>query len=436
MRPQKYSIWTISLFFIAWSFSVTVSLLVGCRLINPPLRPNKIQAERTLDLRLIDEVWTTIQKVYVDRAAVKPQPLTYAASSGMVDALGDTGHSRFLTPEMVKQEHNARKGELEGIGAEVRMKNNQVVIVAPLDHSPAQKAGLKPGDVILKVNQQEMSGLPLDQVVERILGPPNTLVQLTILRPETGQLINFSIVRARITIRNVTWDRLPGTSVAHLRVVTFNRGSSDDFRKALRDIQQIGLDQLILDLRNNPGGLLDQAVSAASEFLDSGNVLLERNASGRMTPIPVRSGGVALHLPMVVLINGGTASAAEIVAGALQDAHRATLLGENTFGTGTVLQEFPLMDGSALLLATGEWLTPAGRVIWHVGIIPGVMVSLPSDVVPLFPEEKGMTAAKLQTSGDAQLLRALDLLTHSTRGEQHPSKNPMTLNDRIDLKDP
>jgi carboxyl-terminal processing protease len=182
----------------------------------------------------------------------------------------------------------------------------------------------------------------------------------------------------------------------------------------LADIQQQGLTGLILDLRNDPGGLLEEAVGTASQFLKGGNVLLEKDAQGQTTPVAVQSGGVAPDIPMVVLVNSGTASAAEIVAGALQDAHRVTLVGETTFGTGTVLGEFRLSDGSALLLATEEWLTPSGRVIWHQGISPDVMVPLPLDVAPLHPRvERDMTPAQLQSSGDVQLLRALDLLTGS-----------------------
>ena len=209
----------------------------------------------------------------------------------------------------------------------------------------------------------------------------------------------------------MTWHRFPGPPVAHLRVASFSKGVAGDLRKALIGIKQSGASRLILDLRNNPGGLFDEAVSTASQFLTGGNVVLERNATGKIAPVPVESGGLALALPLVVLINGGTASGAEIVAGALQDAHRADLLGEKTFGTGTVLQAFPLSDGSALMLAIEEWLTPDGHVIWHQGIIPNMVVSLPPDVTPLIPErEKGMTVAELRASGDGQLLRALDFL--------------------------
>lgn len=380
-------------------------------------RPSEsIPADAMPDFRLMAEAWNTIERVYVDRASVKPKQMVYGAISGMVDSLGDTGHSRFLTPEMVKQEQNMVKGKLEGIGAELEVKNNQIVIVAPIDDSPAEKAGLKPGDIILKVNGEDVGGLLLEQVVPRILGPPGTSVSLTILQPNTGLTRDVDLIRARITIKSVTWHHLPGTAVTHLRIATFSTGASKYLTKALIAIEQNGAKGVILDLRNNPGGLFDEAIYVASQFLASGSVVLEKNAMGKITAIPVKPGGLALTLPMAVLINEGTASAAEIVAGALQDAHRASLVGEKTFGTGTVLQEFPLTDGSSLLLATDEWLTPDGHVIWHRGVTPNVVVSLPPDVMPLAPErEKDMTAAELKASGDEQLLRALNLLVQQER---------------------
>jgi carboxyl-terminal processing protease len=218
----------------------------------------------------------------------------------------------------------------------------------------------------------------------------------------------------------VKWLRMPGTKVAHVRIATFSKGVGQDLRKALAEVEEEKLAGLILDLRNNPGGLLEEAVKTASQFLSSGNVVLEKDARGQVSPVPVLPGGLATTIPMVVLINGGTASASEIVAGALQDDHRATLVGEKTFGTGTVLEPFSLADGSALLLATKEWLTPAGQVIWHKGISPDVPVPLLPQVNPLFPErEKGMTAGQLRESKDAQLLRALDLLTRPAEKQAH-----------------
>jgi len=196
-----------------------------------------------------------------------------------------------------------------------------------------------------------------------------------------------------------------------LRISSFSKGIAENLQKALLTVEKQGAAGLILDLRNNPGGLYDEAVSAASQFLSGGNVLLEKNALGKIKPIPVRSGGVATSLSLVVLINGGTSSGAEIVAGALQDAHRTKLIGEKTFGTGTVLETFSLSDGSALMLAIEEWLTPAGKVIWHHGISPDVVVPMPSEATPLLPvTEKELTAEELRQSQDVQLLRALDLL--------------------------
>ncbi len=349
----------------------------------------------------------------MDRAAVVPERLTRGAISGMVNALGDTGHSRFLTPEMVKIEREVTQGALEGIGVELQVKGGQAVIAAPLDGSPAQRAGLLPGDVILKVDGELVSGLPLEEVVRRIAGPVDTPVELTILTPRTARTREVRLLRARIVIRNVTWSRLPGTAVAHLRIAQFSRGVTGALRKALVAIQHEGLDGLILDLRNDPGGLFEGAVGTSSQFLASGDVVLERDSAGKVTPVRVERGGVALTLPMTVLINGGTASAAEIVAGALQDGRRAMLVGERSVGTGTILKPFPLADGSALLLAIKEWLTPGGRLIWHRGIVPDVAVPLPPEVSPLFPEgERGLSPLALRASGDVQLLRALDLLQH------------------------
>ena len=402
---------TSGLFLLILVLGLAGGVLLDRQVLFAVAPPGDIPADAASDFRLMAEAWNTIQQDYVDRAAVQPRRLTYGAISGMMDALGDVGHSRFLTPEMVQQQHDLTRGQFEGIGAYVEMKDGHVVIAAPMDGSPAQQAGLRPGDIILKVDGENIAGLPLDQVVGRILGPAGTSVTLTILDPRTGRAQDVTLVRASITLQSVTWARLPGTAVAHVRIVAFSQGVTRSLKEALASVEQEELTGLILDLRNNPGGLLDEAVGMASQFLKSGDVLLVKDAQGQVTPIPVQPDGVATNTPIVVLINGGTASAAEIVAGALQDAQRARLVGETTFGTGTVLNEFPLSDGSVLLLATQEWLTPNGRVIWHQGLSPDIEVTLPSDMAPLLPvTERGLTPDQLQNSGDAQLLQALELL--------------------------
>ena len=375
-------------------------------------------AGETKDFNLIIQAWETIQKQYVDQKAVDPTQMTYAAVSGMVNSLGDTGHSTFLSPDMLKSQNDYLQGQFDGIGAEVQMKDGHVVIVAPLDNSPAQKAGIKPGDIILKVDGQDVTGYTsLSQVVGLILGPAGTQVSLTLLNPQTGEQRTVTITRGHIQVNNVSWQMLPGSHIAHVRIAGFSQGVTDELKTALAEIKAQNATGLILDLRNDPGGLLDEAVGVASQFLKSGNVLLEKDVQGNTKPVSVIKGGTATDIPMVVLINQGTASASEIVSGALQDAGRATLIGETTFGTGTVLTPFPLSDGSALLLATQEWLTPKGRQIWHQGISPDQKVNLPADTAPLIPEEeKGMTPAQLSASKDTQLLQAIQVLSRDQTG--------------------
>ena len=361
------------------------------------------------DFTLMSQAWSTIQEQYVDRSALSSKELTYGAISGMVEALGDTGHSSFLTPEMVKDLRNMEHGEFKGVGLEIQMKNGRVVVVSPIDGSPAQKAGVKPGEVILKVGGQDVSDWPLARVIQQISGRPGTKVSIELEEPRSGRSHLVMLVRASIKIRDVTWQRVPGTDIAHLRIASFDAGVSKDLRRALSEIQNQGLNSVVLDLRNNPGGLLDEAITVASQFLAEGNVLLSKDSKGQVSAVPVEKGGLAPAVPLVVLVNEGSASAAEIVAAAIQDADRAPLVGQTTFGTGTVLEEFRLADGSALLLAVQEWLTPAGRSFWHKGLKPDREVTLASDSSPLFPiAERGLTKEQLDESGDRQLLSAID----------------------------
>jgi carboxyl-terminal processing protease len=236
-------------------------------------------------------------------------------------------------------------------------------------------------------------------------------VTLTILHSRSGRTRDVPLTRAAITLQNVTWQRLPGSSVVHVRLAGFTQGVTETLRSALESIKGDGISGVILDLRNNPGGLLDEAIGVASLFIKEGNVLLEKDAQGKVSPVPVRPGAVAPELPVAVLVNRGSASASEIVAGAMRDVRNATLVGETTFGTGTVLNAYGLSDGSALLLAFKEWLTPNGETIWRKGITPAVVVSLPADVAPLSPEgERGMSPQEFQETRDEQLQKALELL--------------------------
>ncbi len=410
MEKESRRVVNVTLFLLALMLGIALGVLLDR---NGPVAAAQFGAPPSSapNLGLINDAWNIIEREYVDRSALQSDTLTYAAINGMVNALGDTGHSTFLTPQMVKQERNFTQGSFEGIGAQVEKKDNHVVIVAPMDDSPAQRAGLKPGDLILKIDNQDMTGASVEEVVSRILGPAGSSVSLTIGDAKTGSHRSVVITRARIILRNVTWQRLPGTTYADLRIGGFSQGVTSDLQKALEDIKNQGMTGIILDLRNNPGGLLDEAIGAGSQFLSKGNILLVKDSRGQTTSIAAKPGGVAYEMPMVVLINGGTASAAEIVAGAIQDSGRAQLVGDTTFGTGTVLNEFNLADGSALLLAVQEWLTPNGRVIWHRGIVPDVQVSLPTGVVGLTPGAvQDLSPTQLSSSEDAQLNRAIQML--------------------------
>src|SRR5208283_5616835 len=267
-----------------------------------------IQKTAEPDFKLISEAWSIISKKYVDHQAVQPQKLTYGAISGMVNALGDTGHSTFLSPELLSIESHFLQGNFSGIGAQVKIKEGHIVILAPIDGSPAQLAGLQSGDIILRANGEDITGLPLEQAVTRIAGKPGTSVTLTILNPKSGQSREITIVRAEITIRNVRWQRLSGSNVAHLRIAGFSQGVAEEVRKTITEVRDQRLTGIILDLRDNPGGVFDEAIVAASQFLSGGNVVLEKNGNGDVKPVPVKPGGLAPVIPLVVLINGGSAS--------------------------------------------------------------------------------------------------------------------------------
>ncbi len=375
-------------------------------------KPGPTPQPAKIDTNLIQEGAQIIQQHFADRTTLQSTNLTYGALTGMVDALGDTGHSRFMTPDMVAQEARQISGEFDGIGALLNVNaEGNPVILAPMDNSPAQRAGLHPGDIILEVNGQDVSHASLNDVVQKVIGPAGTNVTLTLRDPKTNVVRKVTITRAKIIVQNVTWQMLPGTKIAHVRVAEFSNNVTKDLVNALQQAKDQGAKGILLDMRNNPGGLLNEAIGVTSQFVGSGNVLQTKDAQGNVSNIAIEKGGIATDIPMVVLINGGTASAAEITAGAIQDYSRATLIGEKTFGTGTVLNQFRLPDGSAMLLATEMWLTPKGRVIWHQGISPDVTVPLPTDITPLVPEaERTMTADQLQNTPDVQLKKGLDLL--------------------------
>lgn len=385
------------------------------------ITPSIVQAaNEPAQFKVFWQTWDLVQQHFVDRAALEPTQLTYGAIRGMVAALGDEGHTVFLTPDEAARQKSDVSGQFSGIGAQLGVKDSLPVIVAPMDGSPAANAGLKAGDIIIDVDGQDVTTLPLNEIVDRIRGDAGTRVVLTVFRSDENKSLDIPIIRGEIDVPAATWAMVPGTQVALVRLSQFSARAKDDLTQALSAARAAGATGLIVDLRNNPGGLLDQAISVTSQFLTNGNVLQQEDANGRRQAYAVQPGGIATDLPMVVLINRGTASAAEIFAGAIQDQQRGPLIGETTFGTGTVLEPYTLDDGSVLMLGTSQWLTANGRLIRKHGIEPDVAVKLPSGTELVSPLKlKDLSAAEVQQNEDAQFLKALELLQTASLAKEH-----------------
>jgi carboxyl-terminal processing protease len=361
---------------------------------------------------LIDQAWAILHDDYVGADELDDKALAYGAIEGMTDAVGDTGHTSFLTPEERADRAEELSGSYVGIGVRIdAAEDGRPLIVGVFAGSPAEAADLQPGDIIVSVDGQATDGHDIDEVASWIRGEAGSTVEVTVQSGGDGQPRELTLVRAEVAIETVSWAMVPGTRTAMLRLEQFSHGAADDVKAALGEIRAAGADRVVFDLRGNPGGYVDEAIGVASQFLSSGNVFVERDASGKETTHPVSPDGVATDLPLVVLIDAGTASSAEIVSGAIQDAGRGDLIGVKTFGTGTVLGEFELSDGSALRVGTVEWLTPDGRRIWHEGIVPDVEVERPDDVRPLVPDDlRTMTDSEAASLSDPQLARAVTVV--------------------------
>ena len=375
----------------------------------------------TGDQQLVLQAWNDINQYYVVTGAINQKQMAYGAINALVNSLGDTGHSRFETPEQLAQEQQSlQNAPTVGIGVYLSGGGSQPIrIDAVIPNSPASKVNVKPGDWIVGVNGTDVRGQTIDQVRPMIGGKAGTTVTLTIIRPSASMTATFDvpITRGEFSAPTVVSYIIPGTGIDDIQLLQFSSDADSQLEKALKDAQAQHVTGIILDLRDNPGGYLDQAVSVASEFIPykpGENVLIEKSRTQQQAE-PVQKGGLATTIPLAILVNNGTASAAEITAGAIQvDRPGVNVVGEKTFGTGTVLQEFMLSDGSALWLGTQEWLLPNGKSIYHNGYQPNQPVTLPSSAAPvsaLVASEEHLSQQQILGSGDAQLVQAYKDLT-------------------------
>ena len=332
--------------------------------------------ELPAEFDILSEAWQQLLKDYIDKDELDAEKLSQGAVRGMMEALDP--YSSYADPETAKLWLTSNiEGKFEGIGAAISMKDKQLTVVSPIAGTPAEKAGIKAGDKILEIDGQPASKMSLIEATFKIRGPKGTSVKLLVLHQDDSEPVEIQIVRGEITLDSV-FSEMRG-DIAYIKITQFLKSTGSDLRAALEEAIDKGAKGIVLDLRNNPGGLLSASADVASQFLAMGAVAKVVDAEGNESTVPVGRGGVATHLPLIVLVNGGSASASEIVAGALQDYGRAKLAGSQTFGKGSVQIVRELSDKSALHITSYRWMTPFGRPIDGVGLAPDFVLELEDD---------------------------------------------------------
>jgi carboxyl-terminal processing protease len=353
-------------------------------------------ADMPPEFNIFLEAWSFLNEEFYGEIPADNERV-YGAIRGMVTTFGDQ-HTAFIDPVRAAIMSENIQGSFEGIGATIRMDEaGRLIIADPMPDRPAFNAGLRPGDIIVEIDGQAVEGLSLFEAVLEIRGPANSTVTLTILRAEETEPQEFTVTRAKIELE-VVESKMVGETIGYVRLTQFSGGAAEKMAEAIEDLFEQGAEALVLDLRSNPGGLLSEAVNVGSLFVNSGTITVERLRGGEEKVFKAKRGyQVATDTPLVILVNSGSASASEIVAGALQDLDRATVIGQQTFGKGSVQLPHTLSDGSELRVTIAEWLTPAGRQIHQQGIAPDIEVE--------------MTIEDLERERDPQLEQALQFLT-------------------------
>lgn len=344
------------------------------------------------------DAWRIVHEDYVDQ--VNDIELMRGAIRGMLEALGDP-HTGYMDPDEFQQANIPLEGTYEGIGAWVDSEADYLTIIAPMPDSPAEEAGLEPGDEIIAVDGEDMTGLEGNQVIRRVMGPAGSTVTLTIRRESESEPFDVDVTRREIEVPSVE-SELRDDGIAYVRLYNFGEDTTRDLRSALEELMAQDPTGLILDLRGNGGGYLGSAVNVSSEFLDGGLVLTERFGDGSEQTYEARDGGLAANIPLAVLINGGSASASEIVAGAIQDRGRGLLVGETSFGKGSVQNWIPLAgDGGAVRVTIARWYTPNGRQIADEGLTPDVAVEMTEEDIEAERDPQLAEAVRILLEGDS-----------------------------------
>lgn len=351
------------------------------------------------------EAWDIVEREFYGDVPGN-RDLTYGAIRGVLDALEDP-NTILIDPETAEVQRTRLEGEFEGIGAYVALnQDGQLVIVSPMEGQPAEEAGLQAGDIVLEVDGQEITGMTLTDAVLLIRGPGGTTVTLTILRPGEEETRTFEITRGAIEVPTVTHRTLEeAPEIGYIRLVEFGERSNEELRDAIRDLQDQDVKAYILDIRNNPGGFLRAAIDVTGQFVgDRKLIVTEQWSDGREQEFSAPRGGLLTDndVPLVVLVNKGSASASEILAGAIQDHQRGTLVGEETFGKGAVQNVYTLSDQSQLNVTVAHWLTPNGDDIHGQGVLPDIVVTL--------------TQEQIDAQQDVQLERAIEVLQQELAG--------------------
>ncbi len=349
-----------------------------------------------VDFKLFWDTWDLLSRKYIDKKALDPKKLFYGAISGMVSAVDDP-YTVFLPPEQQKSTKEDLNGSFEGVGIELGFnKDKRLVVLAPLDDTPAAKAGVKPQDIILKINDKETTNTTLPEAVRLIRGPKNSQVILTLYREGETDSREVNLIRDTIIVKSVKVSFIDrqDKKIAHLKLSKFGERTREEWNQAVEQILAENPAGVILDVRNNPGGYLEGAVFVLSEFLDGGDAVLQEDSEGQRQTFKVNRSGKLTRILLEVLINKGSASASEIVAGALQDRKRATLIGEKTFGKGTIQEAQDLPGNTGIHITVAKWLTPGGSWV--------------NDTNGLDPDVK-IEASKEDQSKDLQLEKALEL---------------------------